>query len=560
MMDIKFTGESNQVNNGAASPSAGSVQFFPSAVASIQMSANQQRDFEFSTSSTHNISDNGVYGELYEASYDNVSTSAILHYCKLKVLRPYFRLHSLLGWRPLIIQTTLFENDLWIKMINTIYTLTILTFIILGYVLQHASCYRQDGFEPYRDANGDDSSLPSLSAKLLALALNSSDKSNQEADSPLFVIKTKIGLDGVIDKNSLESLLTNATVEMQVLNKTVSVSGQNMRALGPQFGLSSDSGDNLKCNGNFFAMYLIPNILHLFAYLFVLYLMRTPESEKLENLMERGFLQTSRTTGWFLAHRKLVNSLRSFLWICVGWLIVSLILHSTEVGFRLYNGDLHYTWLEAENSSKLVLVVLTIATLTWNDLICGAIVTSYAVHCQLNISYIVNLCASIRERRLELSEFYKRIEESRKFIQYLNSDQALGLSLLQINLGCKLLVAVYGLLVGSQYGTWTARTLAVVMLSIFSWLSLFTVPLVQAVRLTSACRELQKIGHELRSRPFGYQEAQQSELDSLLLYTTTLSMEAKILHIPIRSSCLVVVCVTLLVTVLMLGQLGFLNV
>lgn len=172
--------------------------------------------------------------------------------------------------------------------------------------------------------------------------------------------------------------------------------------------------------------------------------------------------------------------------------------------------------------------------------------------------------ASYRTRAHRLfvfpQEFYKRIEESRKFLDYLNNDQALGVSLLQINIGCKLSVALFALLASPQYAGWTPMALAVVLLSIFFWLSLFAVPLIQAVRLTSACRELQKIGHELRSRPFGYQEAQQQDLDSLLLYTTTLSMEAKILHVPIRSSCVVIVCVLILIVILMMGQLGFLNV
>lgn len=176
----------------------------------------------------------------------------------------------------------------------------------------------------------------------------------------------------------------------------------------------------------------------------------------------------------------------------------------------------------------------------------------------MHLLFLIFLATSTH--RIVLQEFYKRIEESRKFIDYLNNDQALGVSLLQINVGCKLCVALYNLLASPQFTTWTPRTLAVVLVSIFFWLSLFAVPLIQAVRLTSACRELQKIGHELRSRPFGYQEAQQQDLDSLLLYTTTLNMEAKILHVPIRSSCVVIICVFCLLAVLMLGQLGFLNI
>lgn len=315
-----------------------------------------------------------------------------------------------------------------------------------------------------------------------------------------------------------------------------------------------------KCRGNFFALYLVPNILHFFAYLSVLYLMRTPEAEKLENLMERGFLQTTRTTGWMMAHKKLVHSLRSLLWLCLGWLLLSLTIHGLIIWCRISADDLNMTWLHFAEPVKTIIVVVTVVSLTFNDLICGAIVTSYTVHAQLNLSYIVNLCASIREKRIEFQEFFKRIEESRKFIDYLNNDQALGLSLLQITVGCKLSVGFYAFLASSEFNHWKPLTIVIVLLSLFFWTTLFSVPLIQAIRLTSACSDLRKIGHEIRARPFGYQDTPQSDLDSLLLYTTNLSMNAKIMRIPVKSPCILIICIIFLVVVLMFGQLGLLNV
>lgn len=157
-------------------------------------------------------------------------------------------------------------------------------------------------------------------------------------------------------------------------------------------------------------------------------------------------------------------------------------------------------------------------------------------------------------------EFYKRIEESRKFIDYLNNDQALGLSFLQITVGCKLSVGVFALLASSEFNHWSYLTVAIVLLSLFFWFTLFMVPLVQAVRLTSVCSDLKKIGHELRARPFGYQDVSQSDLDSLLLYTTNLNMHARVIRIPVKSSCILIICILFLVVILMFGQLGLLNV
>lgn len=353
---------------------------------------NAQRDFEFSTSSVHDITD-GAFLDLDDASYDNVSTSAILHYCKQRVLKPYFRMHSLLGWRPLYWQATRFENNFFIRLTNWCYTALILVLICTGYVLQHASCYRQDGIQPYRGiAPGTDSEHKNRHAHNFVSVTNATDK-----ESDTYEIKASLTFKkGGKGQNYATSF--PEVDEMELVNRNLTMS----------FAAKADATSvslleqPLKCRGNFFALYLIPDVLHFCAYLFILHLMRTPESERLENLMERGFLQTSHTTGWMLAHRKLVSALRSFLWVCVGWLFVALAIHGMEVGARFYSNRLDFTWMHpSDEKIKIFLVCLTIGALTWNDLICGAIVTSYAVHCQLNISYIINLCASIRERRVE---------------------------------------------------------------------------------------------------------------------------------------------------------------
>lgn len=390
MTDIKFNSSNSQQRMSSHSAINCDI-LLPNA-------ASRERDFEFSTSSVHNISDGGAFLDLDDASYDNVSTSAILHYCKLKVLKPYFRMHSLLGWRPLFHQAQLFENKLWIRIINWIYTAFILSFIITGYLLQYSSCYRQDGLNPFIEPSQQGLHSHALETDLLN-AVNSSDlTSNEQSDEDnVYEIRATLDMKSFQKVSASKPYFSNSTLNMVFTNKN------NTFSFSSRHGISAATNPDTyrKCSGNLFAMYLIPFTLHFFAYLFVLHLMRTPESERLENLMERGFLQTSRTTGWFLAHRKLVNSLRGFLWLCVAWLFISLSIHGLEMGAHLVSDEIDYTWLNPSQHMKIVLVVLTICTLTWNDLICGAIVTSYAVHCQLNISYIINLCASIRERRLE---------------------------------------------------------------------------------------------------------------------------------------------------------------
>ncbi|CAG2123024.1 unnamed protein product, partial [Medioppia subpectinata] len=167
--------------------------------------------------------------------------------------------------------------------------------------------------------------------------------------------------------------------------------------------------------------------------------MRTPECEILQNLLERAFLQSTRINGWFIAQKKLVHDLRTFLWMSVTWVAVSLIGHTIHI--TLFQ-EMCFTWMDTDNQTLIrIMTAFTILSLTWNDIICAAIVTSYSVHCQLNISYICNLVSAVREKRIDFQEFSKRSGESRKFVEYLNSEQALGVSLLIINFGCRAVVA-----------------------------------------------------------------------------------------------------------------------
>ena len=96
-----------------------------------------------------------------------------------------------------------------------------------------------------------------------------------------------------------------------------------------------------------------------------------------------------------------------------------------------------------------------------------------------------------------------------------------------------------------------------VLISSLLWLTLLSVPVIQAVRLTNCCQDLRRIGHELRSRPFGYQDTSQEDLDSLLLFTSNIKMEAKMLNIPIRASGVVAILLMTTLLILFLGQINF---
>lgn len=84
----------------------------------------------------------------------------------------------------------------------------------------------------------------------------------------------------------------------------------------------------------------------------------------------------------------------------------------------------------------------------------------------------------------------------------------------------------------------------------------------QALKLTNACKELRNIGHELKSMhsPLSItHDNEREDLDSLVLYTSTLDMEAKILQIPVRASHLSLICILITGILLVLAQFGYVN-
>ena len=335
---------------------------------SSQSDSNENQEFDLYTSMTHTISDTAmlVNIERYGLNYDN-STSAVLNYCKFKVLQPYFRLLSLIGWRPIFSSELAIKYFLLFKAINLFYFLLVILLIITGYFLQYCICYRFDGMGSI-DTTPVDTFVSSPSSFIHRKLNTTFNLKHYQKLKSLQKLERSLKIDHTDDEN----------------------------LVGP-----------VSCNSKLISIHIIPDLLHFSAYLYVLYLMRTPECEKLENLMERGFLQTSTTAGWIAEHKKLVHTLRSFLWLCVTWVLFSFALNLLH--FSSNTITFHCLPLQLDTGIKKLLITLTVISLLFHDIICSSMIMGYAVHCQLNISYLYNICRGIREKRIdfEVSMLYK---------------------------------------------------------------------------------------------------------------------------------------------------------
>ncbi|KAG7212659.1 hypothetical protein KM043_012940 [Ampulex compressa] len=82
-------------------------------------------------------------GEIAEMpDYENLSTSAVLHYCKHKILIPYLRLLGVMGLRP----TSSDDSDHFSRycILANFHTFQVTVFMCIGYILQYMACFRRD--------------------------------------------------------------------------------------------------------------------------------------------------------------------------------------------------------------------------------------------------------------------------------------------------------------------------------------------------------------------------------------------------------------------------------
>ncbi|XP_011306074.1 uncharacterized protein GrlHz isoform X2 [Fopius arisanus] len=403
--------------------------------------------------------------------YENLSTSAVLHYCKCKILVPYLRLLWVMGLRP---TSTDSESYSWHSVLANIHTVQVTIFMCIGYVLQYMACFRRDRGFCY---------------KLLPI-------------------------------QSQPESMTRARDYEQI------------------------------CYGNAIFSYLIPSVLHLVAYLYTVYLFRIKENEQLQNLMERAFLLSSNPV-----NRGNQKKLVKILWLFIGLSVVWMTMALVSVNVLMARGTILFQWLDhsPEQFKKLSKVLLIICTL-WHDMVQGTVITSYCLQGQLLVSHLNFLKAKLLQNTLPALDWMKEILEFKKLLKYLNNDLAPAVCIYTV---VNLSWAAAGIAWLLEYDTVDSTASPVPYFSIVNvilWVLITMAPFVQAARLTTACSMIQNLGHEVRVRPFVYQTTPGEDLNTILLYTSSLRMCARLFRVPITGRYLCLILTVASIVLLVMGQ------
>ncbi|KAB0791470.1 hypothetical protein PPYR_08921 [Photinus pyralis] len=415
----------------------------------------------------------------------HLSVTAVLNYCKLKILRPYLRLLSITGLRSLAVDQV--EScTLW-YILGLFYTIQVIILMCIGYLLQYMACFRRDRGFCYK----------------------------------IF--------------NTSEPLLKSMEQDITQLN--------------------SEKYEQI-CHGSVIFSYIIPSVLHLCAYLFGVYTFRSSENDQLPSLMERVFLASSHLSDGFLSQKKLVK----LLWIFVGLGVIWMLLSFMSVNFMMFDGTILFRWFE--NRSKAVIVtmkVMLIVGTLWHDIIQATVISSYCLQAQLLTSYLHFLRSKLLQHPIQSIEWMREISEFKKLLKYLNENLSTSACVfIFINI-CWALSGTLWLLGYDHIDFQTLPISVISILNVCLWWTLILAPFIQAARLTSACKLIKTVGHEVRARPFVHQGTPGSELDTILLYASSLDMSATLFKIPITGRALAFGVTVLAVSVLVIGQCHYLT-
>lgn len=379
--------------------------------------------------------------------YENfISTSAILHYCKHKILKPYLRLLSVMGLRPTSSDDS--DHSLQCSILANLHTLQVTIFICIGYILQYMACFRRDRGFCYK----------------------------------------------------------------------ILLQKQN-------------DGKEPSCYGNMIFSYLLPSILHLIAYLYTIYLFRVKENEQLQNLMERAFLLSSNPINRG-NQKRLVHILWLFIALSIVWMITALI----TVNIQMAKGDIMFQWVEnSPYQVKITLKVFLVICTLWHDMVQGTIITSYCLQGQLLMSHLYFLRGKLLQHILLPIDWMKAIDEFKKLLKYFNDGLGPAVciyTIVNLSWGTAGIVWLFQYYINDAKDIYPITYVNVI--NIILWILISIAPFIQAARLTNACSMIQAVGHEIRIRPFVYQTTPGEDLDSILLYTSSLKMCAKLFRIPIK--------------------------
>ncbi|XP_050497543.1 uncharacterized protein LOC114326357 isoform X2 [Diabrotica virgifera virgifera] len=310
------------------------------------------------------------------------------------------------------------------------------------------------------------------------------------------------------------------------------------------------------CDGSIAFSFILPSLLHFVAYLHIMFVFRNTDDEQLPVLMERVFLASTTISNGFISQRKLLKTLWLFITSSIIWISLSFAV----ANYMLVHGEVHFKWIGTSVTSSILLKVLLIMCSLWHDLVQSTIVSNYCLQAQLLSSYVKFMREKLLQFPVQPLEWMRDIEDFKKLLKYFNSKISPSVCLLTIMDASFALSGTLWMVRFYQNHKDEMDLYSFSLVNIFNvilWALIALAPFVQAARLTNACEVLKTVGQEVRARPYVHSDTPTLELDSVLLYTTSLKINAQLFNIPVTGKTLFFGLTIGAVCILTFGQLCY---
>ncbi|XP_021705968.1 uncharacterized protein LOC5565490 [Aedes aegypti] len=419
-------------------------------------------------------------------------TSMVLRYCKGKFLRPYVCILGLVGLRPNAVDVDL------CTLLGHLQSIMVLTLLLAGYVLQYLSGFRRDrGFSTLDPPPA----IGELSHQI--------STTNDDFPAPVTTpVPTSVGF---------------ATVSGSIM-KTIMLNTSEM-----------------------IFIYIIPALLHLGGFVIGIYIYRFADNEHLQCLIEKVFILCN-------VPRRLVVTLWVYFILGALWLAGStayVYLLTLKHSYVIASFPRWNSWDELDPTERDYVRIFLCVSLFFHDLVQVVIIISYSLMCYLLRCYLVGLKEKLLLHTIEPLNWMREICEFRKLLHHLNAKISLPVACLALlNLSYMFSSVVH---LFQDMNSCPIRVFSYTVANVLLWLVISLMSFFQAASLTASCRQTQTCGHLISIRPFVHRNTSSEDLNTVLLYASSLNMSAKLFRMPINAHYL---CFVVFVSILALLTFG----
>ncbi|EDW73711.1 uncharacterized protein Dwil_GK19607 [Drosophila willistoni] len=293
--------------------------------------------------------------------------------------------------------------------------------------------------------------------------------------------------------------------------------------------------------------YVVPSGLNLLGFVSAVLVCKVIDHEQLQNLIERVFLMSAKP-----------KRLCRMLWLFLGLALTLLLLlfaYACCVVIMQPEKIIKIAWLaELLRNWELCLRVALLCTVLLQDMVEIIILSSYYIECYLLRVHLESLSHKLLMHSIDSLDWMREVLEFRKLLERLNQHVAIPVCfLIVMNLSYAFAGLVY-LFKDFDFHYCALKLVLLNIANVMLWLFLGLLPFFVASSVTRVCQNAQANGHQIRVRPFVYHNTSAEDLNSTLMFASSLDMSAKLFRMPIQTNYLCFAILVISIVILTLGM------